>query len=56
MQARRFNTAGLPTSGAFCSVVCSSVQYQLYYTVAVEEHIVEVPALWHTSRGTKPRL
>jgi hypothetical protein len=37
-------------------VLLSRVQYHLYYNVLLKERIVEVLALWHTSRGTKPRL
>jgi len=36
-------------------VLLSHVQYHLYYNVFVEEEIVEVLALWHTSRQTQPR-
>jgi plasmid stabilization system protein ParE len=35
-------------------VLLSRVQYHLYYTVFVADRVVEVLALWHTSRGRKP--
>jgi len=32
------------------------VHYHLYYQVSTEAETVEVLALWHTSRGSKPTL
>lgn len=32
------------------------IHYYLYYRVAEKEERVEVLALWHTSRGTLPKL
>lgn len=37
-------------------VLLGNVQYHLYYVVALEDEIVEIIALWHTSRGRGPRL
>ena len=37
-------------------LLLSRVDYHLYYVVSLEERVVELLALWHTSRGTKPRL
>jgi plasmid stabilization system protein ParE len=37
-------------------VLLARSQYHLYYTVFVEDDVVEVLALWHTSRGRPPRL
>lgn len=37
-------------------ILLSRTQYHLYYNALIEDGIVEVLALWHTSRGTKPRL
>lgn len=37
-------------------VLLSRVQYHLYYSVVVEDRVIEVLALWHTSSGTKPPL
>jgi len=37
-------------------VLLSRAQYYLYYSVLLDEGVVEVLALWHTSRGSKPRL
>ena len=37
-------------------VLLSRVRYHLYYAVLVDDRVIEVLALWHTSRGTKPRL
>jgi plasmid stabilization system protein ParE len=37
-------------------VLLSHVQYHLYYAVSLEDGVIEVFALWHTSRETKPRL
>jgi hypothetical protein len=31
-------------------------QHHLYYSADVEAQIVEVLALWHTSRGSAPRF
>lgn len=36
-------------------VQLSRVHYHLYYTVT-EERVIEILALWHTSRGKKPRF
>jgi plasmid stabilization system protein ParE len=37
-------------------VLLTRVQYHLYYSIDLRNGIIEVLALWHTSRGTKPRL
>ena len=37
-------------------VQLSRVQYHLYYAVADDERVIEILALWHTSRGKKPRF
>ena len=37
-------------------VLLSRVRYHLYYSVTASEEVVEVLALWHTSRGSKPRF
>lgn len=34
----------------------SRVRYHMYYAVSQEAQVIEVLALWHTSRGTKPHL
>lgn len=42
--------------GTLRRVLLSRVSYHLYYSVDEESRIVNVLALWHTSRGSKPRL
>jgi plasmid stabilization system protein ParE len=37
-------------------VLLGRAQCYLYYSVSIEERVIEVLALWHTSRGSKPRL
>ena len=37
-------------------VLLSRAQYHLYYNVLLDDGVVEVLALWHTSRGKKPQL
>jgi hypothetical protein len=37
-------------------LLLSGVDYHLYYVISLEEQVVEVLALWHSSRGTKPCL
>ena len=37
-------------------ILMSRVQYHLYYTITFDNSVVEILALWHTSRGSKPRL
>jgi plasmid stabilization system protein ParE len=37
-------------------VLLGRVRYHLYYRVSEDMVAVEVLALWHTSRGTPPRL
>lgn len=37
-------------------VLLSGSHYHLYYNVLIEDSVVEVLALWHTSRGAGPRL
>ena len=37
-------------------VLLGRVRYHLYYVVAEEDVVVEVLAIWHTSRGKGPRL
>ena len=37
-------------------LLLTQVQYHLYYTIAVDTGIVEVLALWHTSRRRGPSL
>lgn len=32
------------------------VHYHLYYRVTTHPEVVEILALWHTSRGTSPKL
>ena len=41
--------------GGLRRVLLSRVQYHLYYTYAAEK-VIEVLALWHTSRRTMPPL
>jgi len=43
-------------TGPLRRVLLSRVNYHLYYSVNVEARIVKVVALWHTSRGSKPRM
>jgi plasmid stabilization system protein ParE len=37
-------------------VLLSRTQYHLYYATPDEEGVIEVLALWHTSRGKQPPL
>jgi len=37
-------------------VLLGRTQYHLYYVVADDEGVIEVLALWHTSRGRRPPL
>jgi plasmid stabilization system protein ParE len=37
-------------------LLLGSTQYYVYYSVADDEPVVDVLALWHTSRGTLPRF
>ncbi|HEX9983368.1 MAG TPA: type II toxin-antitoxin system RelE/ParE family toxin [Thermoanaerobaculia bacterium] len=37
-------------------VLLSHVQYFLYYTVHTDARVVEILALWHSSRGAPPHL
>lgn len=37
-------------------ILLGTSQYFLYYVVNHEQQIVEVLALWHTSRGSEPSL
>ena len=37
-------------------VLLGTTQHFLYYTSSTEERVVEVPALWHTSRGLDPKF
>jgi plasmid stabilization system protein ParE len=37
-------------------VLLGRSQYHLYYTAHLSDHIVEVLALWHSSRGKPPRM
>jgi plasmid stabilization system protein ParE len=37
-------------------VLLSGVQYHVYYVADIAAATIEVLALWHTSRGTKPRI
>jgi plasmid stabilization system protein ParE len=37
-------------------VLLGRAQCYLYYSVLIEERVIEILALWHTSRGSKPRL
>jgi plasmid stabilization system protein ParE len=37
-------------------ILLGRVQYHLYYQVLSEDRVVKVLALWHTSRGSSPRL
>lgn len=37
-------------------VLLGRTQYHLYYIVSEEDAAIEVLALWHTSRGKRPRL
>jgi len=37
-------------------VLLSHAQYHLYYTVTIDADVIEVLALWHTSRRTKANL
>lgn len=37
-------------------LLLSRTGYHLYYRIHEEERVVEVLALWHTSRGTRPDL
>jgi hypothetical protein len=42
--------------GPLRRVLLSRVSYHLYYAVDAKSQIVNILALWHTSRGSKPRL
>jgi plasmid stabilization system protein ParE len=35
-------------------ILLGRVHYHLYYSVSTKESVVEVLALWHTSRGSAP--
>jgi plasmid stabilization system protein ParE len=37
-------------------VLLGLTQHHLYYSVAAEEAVIEILALWHTSRGSAPRF
>ncbi len=37
-------------------VLLARTQYYLYYVVSEDVAMVEVLSLWHTSRGTPPRI
>lgn len=37
-------------------VLLGRTQYHLYYVVSEADSVIEVLALWHTSRGSEPRL
>ena len=37
-------------------ILLSGVKYHLYYSVLLDDGVIEVLALWHTSRGSKPHL
>ncbi|HEU4889166.1 MAG TPA: type II toxin-antitoxin system RelE/ParE family toxin [Thermoanaerobaculia bacterium] len=37
-------------------VLLARTQYYLYYAVYLEDRVIEVLALWHTSRARHPRL
>ena len=37
-------------------VLLGQTQYHLYYVVSHDDEIVEILALWHTSRGKRPRV
>ena len=45
-----------PTIPSVRRILLGRVHYHLYYSVLVEESVVEILALWHTSRGSSPRL
>jgi plasmid stabilization system protein ParE len=42
--------------GKLRRLLLSRVHYHLYYSIDAEARIVKVLALWHTSRGSKPRF
>jgi plasmid stabilization system protein ParE len=37
-------------------ILLAHTQHHLYYTVYREDEVIEILALWHTSRGKLPRL
>ena len=37
-------------------ILLDRTQYYLYYVVAEDAPVIEILALWHTSRGRAPRL
>jgi plasmid stabilization system protein ParE len=37
-------------------VLLGRTHYHLYYVVSEADSVIDVLALWHTSRGSKPRL
>jgi plasmid stabilization system protein ParE len=37
-------------------VLLARTQHYLYYTVYLEDQVIEILALWHTSRGKHPRF
>jgi plasmid stabilization system protein ParE len=45
-----------PTIPDLRRILLGRVRYHLYYVPHVEEQIIEVLALWHTSRRRPPRL
>jgi plasmid stabilization system protein ParE len=42
--------------GGLRRLLLGRTQYHLYYVVSKDDAIVEVLALWHTSRGRRPPL
>jgi plasmid stabilization system protein ParE len=58
--ARRFPSAGEAVAHADLPgvrrLLLNRIRYHLYYCVSPENDTVEVLALWHTSRGRRPRF
>jgi plasmid stabilization system protein ParE len=58
--ASTFPSAGEPVShpsiAGIRRILLSRIRYHLYYYTPQESEAVEILALWHTSRGTPPKL
>jgi plasmid stabilization system protein ParE len=58
--AREFPSSGESVPYAMLSgvrrILLGRIRYHLYYSVSHESGAVEILALWHTSRGSSPKL
>jgi len=37
-------------------ILLGRIRYHLYYSVSPDTEVVEILALWHTSRGSAPKI